>query len=278
MDGIYDSRFYQDDYRLSVQESGLMNMCAYTEYIVPLPAGFYRLFKGECRVTTACGASEPIKKDTILFANSGCRLTAGAAGAQLQRLELAIRKEASPCPGLGDIAAQNEPFRRFLSRREPALTVAADASLTRLFDLIAETTEDHFSCTLTMVVLLLAIVSRASTPLRQEAQSRYVSDACLYIRQHFTEKLLVEEIAGHLHLHPAYLQRIFKKECGVTIMEYVTQCRIEEAKRQLTTTCLPIVEIAENVGINGRQYFSQLFKKHTGITPNEARSLALKTA
>ena len=277
MNGLYDSRFFTDNYRLAIQACGLMNLRPSASYTVPLPAGFYRLFKGECRII-AEGCGEHLKKDAILFANAGCRLIAGTTGAQLQRLELAVVKENSACPGLGDMAAENEQFRLFLSRQEPAVSVAADPSLTKLFDMISESSEDRFAGNLTVVVLMLSIVSRASTPLRADVQSRYISDACLYIRQHFTEKLLVEDIAGHLHLHPAYLQRIFKKECGITMMEYVTQCRIEEAKRQLTTTCLPIVEIAENVGINGRQYFSQLFKKHTGITPNEARNMALCTA
>ncbi len=277
MDGIYNSRFYTDNYRLAIQESGLMDLRPSARYTVPLPAGFYRLFKGECRISVD-NISESLKKDTILFANAGCRLIAGPAGAQFQRLELAVRQANNACPGLGDIAAENEAFRLFLDRRKPVLMVAADASLTRIFDMITETSEDPFAGNLAVVVLLLSVVSHASIPLRPDVQSQYIADACLYIQQHFTEKLLVDDIAGHLHLHPAYLQRIFKKECGITVMEYVTQCRIEEAKRQLTTTCLPIVEIAENVGINGRQYFSQLFKKHTGITPNEARNSALRTA
>lgn len=69
---------------------------------------------------------------------------------------------------------------------------------------------------------------------------------------------------GHLH-------RIFPEETGMRIGEYLTHLRIEKAKSLLMHTDIPNSSIATRIGISSQQYFCRMFKKETGLSPQEYR-------
>ncbi len=102
--------------------------------------------------------------------------------------------------------------------------------------------------------------------------SGYVQQAITYIREHPADELTLDDIAQHTHMNSSYLSRIFKKECGCSVTEYITTIRMEKAKELLETTNLLTYEIAEQIGVNEPSYFSMLFKKYAGLTPTEYRS------
>lgn len=78
-------------------------------------------------------------------------------------------------------------------------------------------------------------------------------------------------IAATLMISPSYLSRNFKKHHGVTITQYITNCRIEHAKTLLLKSGLSVSHIAHNVGFQDFFYFSKLFKKNTGMSPSQFR-------
>lgn len=78
--------------------------------------------------------------------------------------------------------------------------------------------------------------------------------------------------AGLLHLSPVYFEDLLKHESGKTMHEYIQLKRIDMAKKQLSGTNKPIVRISEELGFSSSPYFSRLFKKLTGYSPNEYRS------
>lgn len=92
-----------------------------------------------------------------------------------------------------------------------------------------------------------------------------------YINNHFNEDISLAETASVLHMNPNYMSQMFKKESGITFTHYITDLRISEAKKQLTTTDLPISDISVNVGFNDYFYFLKTFKKVTGKTPSQFR-------
>ncbi len=122
-----------------------------------------------------------------------------------------------------------------------------------------------------IVKALLAFAREELTSSDRE-YSRYVQEAITYIREHPADELTLDDIAQHTHMNSSYLSRIFKKECGCSVTEYITTIRMEKAKELLETTNLLTYEIAERIGINEPSYFSMLFKKHAGLTPTEYRS------
>lgn len=92
-----------------------------------------------------------------------------------------------------------------------------------------------------------------------------------YVAEHLGERLLNEEIARYLFLNADYLNRIFKKETGITLNEYISRKRVEKAKELLLTTALPVSEIAFETGFQSFSYFTKVFKKRTGKEPSKYR-------
>lgn len=91
-----------------------------------------------------------------------------------------------------------------------------------------------------------------------------------YIEKNYEDTTLsVAEIAAHFQLHPTYLGSVFKKSKHTSLLQYISEVRIEAAKELLTTTDLKISEIAEKTGFSDIYYFSKRFKKITGHTPKE---------
>ena len=80
-----------------------------------------------------------------------------------------------------------------------------------------------------------------------------------------------EDIARAAGVHVGHLHRIFPEEIGMTIGEYLTHLRIEKAKTLLMHTDIPNASIAARTGISSQQYFCRLFKKETGMSPQEYR-------
>lgn len=94
-----------------------------------------------------------------------------------------------------------------------------------------------------------------------------------YIEENYTKDLSCEIIARDVSLSPSYLARVFQFSTGFSLMEYLTYMRIEQAKKLLQTEEIPIYLVAENVGYNSPNYFTRVFKKQEGISPNEYRQL-----
>lgn len=98
-----------------------------------------------------------------------------------------------------------------------------------------------------------------------------VSKVESFIEQNFSEEISIEEIAEYLYVHPSHLMRTFKQEKKMTISHYRNKKRLAEAKHLLKYSHLPITEIAYMVGFKSSQYFSRIFKRAFGETPNEYR-------
>ena len=108
---------------------------------------------------------------------------------------------------------------------------------------------------------------------REQRENKPISCARSIMRERFREQLTLDQISSELGLSPAYLSTIFKKETGITISQYITDFRIEEAKRLLVTTNDPIARIAEMVGYHDAKYFSRIFKSTVGLKASEYRRL-----
>jgi two-component system, response regulator YesN len=94
-----------------------------------------------------------------------------------------------------------------------------------------------------------------------------------FIKLHISEDLSREEIANHVFLNPDYLTRVFKKETGLAISDYLFQERLKLAQELLAKTDMSISNVASHVGYANFSHFSRTFKKHMNINPNEYRQL-----
>ncbi|MGG1519346.1 helix-turn-helix domain-containing protein [Paenibacillus oryzisoli] len=91
------------------------------------------------------------------------------------------------------------------------------------------------------------------------------------IEQNYDQDLSVEMFATRFHYHPSYISRVFKKDTGVNFSEYLSNYRIEVAKRWLLETDMKIADIAEKLQYSTASNFNRNFKKVVQVTPSQYR-------
>lgn len=101
--------------------------------------------------------------------------------------------------------------------------------------------------------------------------SSIVKQACEYVLEHIDEELSVKMLSERLYISKSYLSDIFKQKFGISLLEYITMVKIERAKRLLREENLKNYEIAYKLGFQDNEYFSKVFKKHTGMSLTEFR-------
>jgi two-component system response regulator YesN len=106
---------------------------------------------------------------------------------------------------------------------------------------------------------------------RQRDASAVIAKIQLFIQENLDKELNRDDIASSVYRNPAYLSRLFRKETGLSLTDYIVQVKIEKAKRLLKETNDKISNIAEGVGYVHFSYFAKLFKKVVGSTPQEYR-------
>jgi len=84
----------------------------------------------------------------------------------------------------------------------------------------------------------------------------------------------LQQFARDHHVSVSYLSRLFKAEAGISFMEYVTRVRMEQAQRLLASSDISPSEAARRVGYEDAKYFSQTFKKWTGMSPSEYQRIS----
>lgn len=104
----------------------------------------------------------------------------------------------------------------------------------------------------------------------------YLRKACRYIDQNIHETIRVPDLAAYTGINKSYLQSLFSKILGCSIIEYVNKKRLEEAAFLLINSSMSITDIAFAVGYNSRQHFAHTFGKHYGTGPLSYRHLHAK--
>ncbi|WP_199620621.1 response regulator [Paenibacillus alkalitolerans] len=95
-----------------------------------------------------------------------------------------------------------------------------------------------------------------------------------YIDDHYAEEITLDSVASIAYMNPYYFSSFFKKHTMQNFKQYVTEVRMKNAVRLLTTTDMMVYEIAEKVGYNNARHFSDMFKKMYGKLPLEFKQSA----
>lgn len=98
-----------------------------------------------------------------------------------------------------------------------------------------------------------------------------ITRAIAHIGRHYAEPLTLERLAAVAGLSPTYFSSLFIRVMGHSFREQINRVRVEEAKRLLTATDYSLSQIAVTVGFSDQSYFSKVFKRVTGLTPNRYR-------
>ena len=107
---------------------------------------------------------------------------------------------------------------------------------------------------------------------RQASHIQFITEAKNLMARHFDEPGFgLEEICEMIGISPSYFSSTFKREVGVSFVQYLTTLRMDRAKELLAKTESKTYEIAEAVGYTEPNYFSFSFKRHVGLSPSQYR-------
>ena len=123
-------------------------------------------------------------------------------------------------------------------------------------------------------ILLIKILRHQHFDLEVGKQSKATKDISFikhYLETYYHESIQLEDLASMTHLSRFYISHSFKKEIGMSPMEYLIDIRIRESKILLRTTNYSISQVADIVGFTTPTYFSKQFRKSTGISPTDYR-------
>lgn len=154
---------------------------------------------------------------------------------------------------------------------DPIHTIEAIGELISLHENRTEDTDIRSSA---IIVDILTTCSARNVHNQDESALSYKLNLIFhYIEEHFTEKITLEQLSRDFSISKFYLAREFKKEYGMTIIQYILAKKITQAKTLLRYSNLPIEEIAVQCGIGDASYFNKIFKKMEGMTASQYRRL-----
>ncbi len=135
---------------------------------------------------------------------------------------------------------------------------------------LIEKSEDTNEINLLLQDVALSIVNKVKS-YNNKSIRVILRKAIEYLNEHYSEQVTLNEVAEHTFVTTFYISRMFKKELGISFIDYLNEIRIQKAKELLKDVKFKSYEVASLVGIPDPHYFSKLFKKHSGISPSEYR-------
>lgn len=119
-------------------------------------------------------------------------------------------------------------------------------------------------------LLRSAHVGNASAPTHSQAAATVMAS---FVSMNFREPLAVADIAAVAHLHPSTAAAIFRRDMGVTIGEYLAQCRVAEAQRLLISSKATTSDIAQQSGFGSTSRLYERFVRDAGMPPGAYRRM-----
>ena len=111
----------------------------------------------------------------------------------------------------------------------------------------------------------------SATAESEKQEERTIAGITRYLQEHLAEEISLSVLADQFHLNPQYISQLFKSEIGVNFLVYLTNIRMEKAKKLLLSTSLPVADVAEQSGYGDYRVFTKVFKKSEGVTPSQYR-------
>jgi AraC-like DNA-binding protein/mannose-6-phosphate isomerase-like protein (cupin superfamily) len=133
-------------------------------------------------------------------------------------------------------------------------------------------------CQAYLEILIIRLMRNTALVVPTEPQVISANRQCAAVRRyidlHFKESLTLDQLAQEVHMNKFYLSHAFKREYGVSPINYLIARRINESKYLLTETDLSMSQIAQLLGFSSLSYFSQAFRKTQEVSPMEFRQSA----
>ena len=115
--------------------------------------------------------------------------------------------------------------------------------------------------------ILNSILIELFDTLKYTTQNPHILKALNYINENLTEPITLNNISNALHLSKEYTARVFKKEMGMTVSEFINHQKLILAKNMLSNDALSLQDVSSKLGYENYCYFSKVFKKQFGVSP-----------
>lgn len=191
----------------------------------------------------------------------------------MMNIEFQFETDDKRCPSIKSLSLCSPALLHMLTTPAPYMVLTDENGtvhdLMKQIILSAAGTrmESERICSL-MAAQVILLMARLWQKTRLPQRSAYVEGALDIIAKRYSGELTVLSIAQELHIHPTYLHKLFRKETGYSVCEYIQHVRLEHASKLLTENHT-LREISTAVGISSPQYFAKLFKRAYGMTPGE---------
>ncbi len=119
--------------------------------------------------------------------------------------------------------------------------------------------------------LKIALFQQKSAEETEGGEERIINKIVRFVQNHLAEEISLSVLAEEFHFSTQYVSQLFKNEIGVNFLTYLTNIRMEKAKKLLLSTDLPIAEVSEQTGYGDYRVFTKVFKKSEGVTPSQYR-------
>ena len=120
-------------------------------------------------------------------------------------------------------------------------------------------------------VMCLDYTKRMRKLKKKYITSNYIIKAIDYIYDNLHSRITIDDLSDYIGLSPAYFSKLFKKEVGLPVNEYIRRQKIETAKNMLTYSDISISQISSILAFPSQSYFTEIFKTYTGLTPSNYR-------
>ncbi|MDG0792358.1 helix-turn-helix transcriptional regulator [Cohnella ginsengisoli] len=154
-----------------------------------------------------------------------------------------------------------------LAKSYPSASLPLSNRIPKLVEkLLWSRTKEQF-----LQLLLTEMNEWLGTVLPEQAEYGIVALAKSFIHARFAEALNIGDVAAAVYVSPSHLSRLFRARTNATFLEYLTNVRVEEAKKRLADPKAKIYDIAAQVGYSDWKHFSRIFKEATGYHPSDYR-------
>ena len=231
--------------------------------------------KGKAVVSVG-GIQERISDGTLLLFNRFEEHSIIVESEEYKRYSLRISSDAG-------VGGKRELLFAVLVNRFPGFCHAVKAGsssatvealfrrLTQEFRSDAPFREEMLDALLRELLVTVCRMMPQSPLLRSNESVRLISHVQQRFETRYADDYTLAELAEEHHMSVSYLSHLFKEVTGVSVMEYLTACRMQAAKGYLATTDLSVGEIVSVCGFSDDSNFSRSFKARTGQTPSEFR-------
>lgn len=145
------------------------------------------------------------------------------------------------------------------------LSVDLSASVTGTFSSIDESTD---------AILKMLNISRETKS--SDVKNEHIKAALTYIDTNYKNDLSLEEVANSVHLTTYHFSKLFKSTMGTNYVNYITSLRVQKAQDMLLDTFMSVTEIGKSSGFSSTNNFFRVFKKITGMSPQQYRNTQVK--